>query len=65
MIINVASMSAFVVNVPQHQASYNAAKAGVDQLTSSLAVEWISHGVRVNAVSPGYFASDLTDNSST
>ena len=59
-IINVSSMSAFVVNVPQHQASYNASKAAVDQLTRSLAVEWISHGIRVNAVAPGYFLSDMT-----
>jgi NAD(P)-dependent dehydrogenase (short-subunit alcohol dehydrogenase family) len=59
-IINVASMSAFAVNVPQRQVSYNAAKAAVQQMTRSLAVEWISKGIRVNAVSPGYFRSDMT-----
>jgi NAD(P)-dependent dehydrogenase (short-subunit alcohol dehydrogenase family) len=59
-IINVASMSAFAVNIPQRQASYNTAKAGVEQLTRSLAVEWIGHGIRVNAISPGYFRSDMT-----
>lgn len=59
-IVNVSSMSAFVVNIPQHQASYNASKAAVDQLTKSLAVEWISKGIRVNAVAPGYFLSDMT-----
>ncbi len=59
-IVNVSSMSAFVVNIPQHQVSYNASKAAVDQLTRSLAVEWISKGIRVNAVAPGYFLSDMT-----
>ena len=59
-IVNVSSMSAFVVNIPQRQTSYNASKAAVDQLTRSLAVEWISKGIRVNAVSPGYFLSDMT-----
>lgn len=59
-IVNVSSMSAFIVNIPQHQTSYNASKAAVDQLTRSLAVEWISQGIRVNAVAPGYFRSDMT-----
>ncbi len=59
-IVNVSSMSAFVVNIPQRQVSYNASKAAVDQLTRSLAVEWIPRGIRVNAVAPGYFLSDMT-----
>ena len=59
-IVNVSSMSGRVVNVPQHQTSYNASKAAVDQLTRSLAVEWAELGVRVNAVAPGYFLSDMT-----
>src|SRR3972149_324800 len=40
-IINIASISASIVNVPQHQANYNASKAAVLHLTRSLAVEWV------------------------
>ncbi|KAA9143678.1 SDR family oxidoreductase, partial [Microbacterium lushaniae] len=57
--ILISSMSGRVVNVPQHQASYNASKAAVDQLTTSLAVEW-APALRVNAIAPGYILSDMT-----
>lgn len=59
-IVNTASMSGTIVNVPQEQASYNASKAGVRQLTKSLAVEWAEFGIRVNCISPGYIATELT-----
>ncbi len=58
-IINMASMSAHVVNVPQTTANYNASKAGVVQLTKCLAVEWAPHNVRVNSISPGYTLTEL------
>ncbi len=62
-IINTASMSAHIVNVPQPQCAYNASKAGVIQLTKSMAIEWATKNVRVNSISPGYIGTELTLNS--
>lgn len=59
-IVNMASMSGTVVNIPQWQASYNASKAGVIHLTRSLAIEWIDNGIRVNCISPGYIATPIS-----
>lgn len=58
-IVNIGSMSGFIVNRPQPQSYYNASKAAVHQLTKSLAVEWAPRGVRVNAVAPTYIATPL------
>jgi NAD(P)-dependent dehydrogenase (short-subunit alcohol dehydrogenase family) len=60
-IVNMASNSAIIVDRPQGQPAYNASKAGVAQLTRSLAAEWAPHHVRVNAIAPGYIDTALTD----
>lgn len=61
-IVNTASMSGTIVNIPQGQASYNSSKAGVAHLTKSLAVEWAKYGIRVNSISPGYIRTEMTGN---
>ena len=59
-IINMASMSGTIANIPQWQCSYNASKAGVMHMTRSLALEWAEYGNRVNSLSPGYIATPMS-----
>jgi NAD(P)-dependent dehydrogenase (short-subunit alcohol dehydrogenase family) len=56
-IINIASLSSFVALY--EVAAYSASKAAVASLTKSLAIEWASSGVCVNAIAPGVFRTDL------
>lgn len=60
-IILMASISAHIVNFPQPQVHYNAAKAAVLSMKSSLAAEWAVHGIRVNSISPGYMDTILNE----
>jgi NAD(P)-dependent dehydrogenase (short-subunit alcohol dehydrogenase family) len=57
-VVNLASMSSFfgIEIVP----GYGAAKAGVVQMTKTLAVAWAKHGIRVNAVAPGVVETNMT-----
>ncbi len=56
-VVNIASN--FALKGVSHHAAYSASKAGVIAFTRSMAVEWARHGVQVNAIAPGYFATPL------
>ncbi|CAG2145755.1 2-dehydro-3-deoxy-D-gluconate 5-dehydrogenase [Cupriavidus yeoncheonensis] len=56
-IINIASILG--LRVAQQVPAYTAAKAGLIHLTRSLALEWARHGIRVNALAPGYFETEI------
>lgn len=61
-IINVSSVAAIQAAVHNpHYAGYAASKAGLLGLTRELAASWGPHGIRVNAIAPGFFATRLTE----
>ncbi len=60
-IVNVASIAAFAALDPMPEASYAASKAGLVTATREMASQWGRHGIRVNALAPGFFASEMTD----
>ena len=60
-VITVASISGLVGNRGGDNTHYCLTKGGVIAFTRSLAVEWAKHGIRVNAIAPGYTATPMTD----
>ncbi len=60
-IVNVSSVHGLVAAAPNHQAAYVASKSAVVGLTRELALQWARQGVRVNAIAPGYFPTELTE----
>jgi NAD(P)-dependent dehydrogenase (short-subunit alcohol dehydrogenase family) len=60
-IINIASILGAVASEPVPAAAYDATKGAVVNLTRDLAVHWAPHGIRVNAIGPAYFPSEMTE----
>lgn len=58
-IINIASILGY--RVERNVASYSVSKAAVVQMTQAMAVDLASHGIRVNAIAPGYIRSEMTE----
>jgi sorbose reductase len=65
-IVVISSMSSQIINIAEEpsktltQIFYNSSKAALSSLAKGLAAEWAPHGIRVNAVSPGYVNTDQT-----
>jgi NAD(P)-dependent dehydrogenase (short-subunit alcohol dehydrogenase family) len=60
-VVNIASVLGLVGSAPIKQAHYTASKGAVVQLTREMALQWARKGIRVNALCPGWFRTDMTD----
>lgn len=60
-IVNIASIMGFVGSGQIPEAAYNASKGAVVNLTRELAAQWARKGIRVNAIAPGWFRSEMTE----
>lgn len=60
-IVNIASIAGLLASGQIPQASYAASKGAVVNLTRELAAQWARKGVRVNAIAPGWFPSEMTN----
>jgi NAD(P)-dependent dehydrogenase (short-subunit alcohol dehydrogenase family) len=60
VIVNVASVAAFAANAKVPSATYAASKGGMVSLTRELAAQWAGKGMRVNALCPGWFKTEIT-----
>ena len=58
-IINTGSMSAYIINRPE-EVAYSTSKAGVHMMTKGLAACWAKYNIRVNAIAPGYIATEMS-----
>ncbi len=59
-VVNISSVHGLVAAAPNAQAAYAASKGGLINLTRELAAQWAKHRIRVNAIAPGYFETELT-----
>jgi NAD(P)-dependent dehydrogenase (short-subunit alcohol dehydrogenase family) len=58
-VINISSMFSFIASAPVPEAGYVASKSAVNGLTRELASQWGADGVRVNAIAPGWFPTEM------
>lgn len=60
VLVNVASINGILASRSWPETSYSASKGGLVNLTRELANQWAPYGIRVNAIAPGYFESEMT-----